>query len=158
MFALKPTLFSSPTDFKLSFLSNEWTASSIIPHTTVIRSAIDTPAVAISLSISAVLSGSPAAVRNGNQGTISPCHKCSKARSTEPPHSKFVSHLSLRENWILSVLTASLISDSIEIFWFSFSFFFDYFCCNRSNYCFCRRYNKTSHLLSSWIKNIYTIL
>ena len=39
--------------------------------------AMQTPVVAISCSISAVLSGSDMAVRNGNHGTTSPCHTCS---------------------------------------------------------------------------------
>ena len=78
--------FYSVTTFALAnFVSLILTASSIAPHTAVESRAIVTPTVAISCSITAVLSGDDVAVRNGKNGTTSPCHKCSKASSIEPP-------------------------------------------------------------------------
>ncbi len=44
--------------------------------------------VAISWNATAISEGSLAAVRNGKNGDISPCHRCSNAKRPEPPHRK----------------------------------------------------------------------
>ena len=82
------------------FSKTEETAS-IPPYTAVTRTAIVTPALPISANISAV-SPVSTAVRNGKNGTTSPCHTCSKASSAEPPHSSLLSHPSFVEKLIFS--------------------------------------------------------
>ena len=53
----------------------------------------------------ATIAGFAALVRNGNQGTSSPCQRCTKARSAEPPQSMLLSHLSFLVKGIFPVFS-----------------------------------------------------